>query len=270
MSIWFFVWFLLSSVLLFFSGWTFVILYKQKAGWRAFAKKHKLRCTLNKNLSSMEVSGTIDGFGVALFTSEHILPKQRTEQKLSAIEIELQSEMPIEGAIGSANMVPIIQGLDFKNEFTPKHKRWDTSYIVRTDVLAGIDIYLTEERLKVLTSLMAQKLASVILIFKNDTMILRLDTHDPLETVEKVEALVLRLIKAAKIFELEEGEGRRLMMKKEKAERMISIKENPEDAGLSLELEEDEDELKEEDALKKEKDVSASRSEDVQKEDKAS
>ena len=43
MNIWFVLWLLLSAALLYFTGWTFLILQKQKRAWRVFATKYKLR-----------------------------------------------------------------------------------------------------------------------------------------------------------------------------------------------------------------------------------
>jgi phosphoglucomutase len=42
-SIWFYLWLLLSGGLLFFMGWTMLILFRQKKAWKQFAARHKLR-----------------------------------------------------------------------------------------------------------------------------------------------------------------------------------------------------------------------------------
>lgn len=237
MNVWFILWFLLSAALLFFAGWTFYIMYRQKESWRAFAKKYKLRYSAKKNFMSPEVSGVVDTMAVSLFTSDHVTQDARAARKMTAIEISLKSQMPFSGAIGSGIMVNIIQARAYKEEIRPAHPQWNTSCILRTSNTAAMEAYLTPERLEALMALMKHKTDSGIFIFEPTENLLRLDTPDPLETLDKLEKLVKKLIKIAQALELKEGEGMRLSVVADKPRGTATKKLDApdEDSGLQLE-----------------------------------
>lgn len=204
MSLWFIVWFILSVALLYFLGWTILVLQRQKKSWKAFAKKYKLRYTPNSFMESPAVNGVIDGYRVNILMGEHQTQDARRARKLSAIEINLETVMPADGALGSADMVPIIQEINLKAELKPEHRNWDDSYIAMTDKKAVMNQYLTQERLEVLTKLMKVKNSAVILIFRDEIMLLRLDTPDPLDKPQRLDKLVKKMIETAKVLEAPE------------------------------------------------------------------
>ena len=126
MTIWLFLWILLSLGLLGFTVWTLMILFQQKKTWRQFAKKNKLRYRNTAFMSSPQVNGMYKGYAVGIFTSEHETERGGTSRKLTAIEIEMDSRMPIEGAIGSGGMVRVVQSLGYSDEFKPDYDLWKT------------------------------------------------------------------------------------------------------------------------------------------------
>ena len=241
MSIWFFVWLLLSATLLYIMGWTYFILHRQRQAWSAYAKRKHLRYKQNGNLDSPEMNGTIGAYTVSLFTGEHIADDRRNTRKLTAIEVQLSSVMPVEGGIASGGLVDIVREVSFKEEYRPKHERWDKSYIVSADSRGAMEIYLTKERLDVLTDLMAMKSAWTILIFKGDMTLLRIDTPDPLDNRKKLESLIAKVLEAAAALELKDGEGR--MMKEQQIRRaagQISLEIDDESLkNIGLELDDD-------------------------------
>ncbi len=240
LSIWVFIWILLSAGLLGFSAWTFYVLYSQKKSWREFAKKNKLRFGLSKPISAPEITGVIDDYTIGIFTAEHASPDARGMRKLTAVEVALKSEMPIEGAVGSGGMVPLIQSLDFNEEFRPDHGAWDSSYIIRTRNRDVIEGYLSAERLNALTSVMKVKNLWLIFIFRKEGVLLRVDMPDPLVTSEKIEKIVKTLIKTAKVLELKEGEAKRLSAQRQKTkdeDRMVSVDDKTGEEDIDLELE---------------------------------
>jgi len=125
-TIWLFLWILLSLGLLGFTVWTLMILFQQKKTWRQFAKKNKLRYRNTAFMSSPQVNGMYKGYAVGIFTSEHETERGGTSRKLTAIEIEMDSRMPIEGAIGSGGMVRVVQSLGYSDEFKPDYDLWKT------------------------------------------------------------------------------------------------------------------------------------------------
>lgn len=243
MSFWLVVWAIISITLLFFLAWTIFILVKQKATWKAYATKNKLRFKPNSFFSAPDMSGLVDTHSVSLFMGEHSGPDARFSRKMTAIEIQLSSKIPLEGAIGSGGMVDIIQGLNYKEEHRPKHKDWQKSYIAAGESAGGLQTYLTEERVGAITDLFKVKNAWSILIFKDDVFLLRIDTPDPLFTNDKLDKLIKKMMKAAQLLELKKGESARI--KEEVVKRSseaISLdvdEEKLENTGLSLEDEAD-------------------------------
>ncbi len=238
MSIWFVLWVLLSLALLYFMGWTLLILFKQKKAWRAYAKKHKLRYISRQLLGTPEISGAMGDYTINMFPSEHISPDARGSRKLTAIEIQLSTMLPVEAGVANGGMVEVVQGFGFKEEMRPDHKDWDKSYIASADSKAVLDEYLTKERLDALLSLMKVDNSWVILVFRGETALLRFDTPDPLPLPKKIDALTKQMLKAAAALELKDGESGRLKAKKARKrqkEAAIEVDEDALDTGLSLE-----------------------------------
>jgi len=205
-SVWFFLWLFLSGALLYFLGWTMFILLRQKQAWKIFAAQKKMRFKSTTFLGSPEISGTIDNRPVSFFVGEHLTADARSSRKLSAIEIKLASKMPIEGGIASGGMVALVQSLNLKEEIRPDHPNWDKNYIAVASNRAALAAYLTNERIEALTSLMKIRNGWVIVIFRGDVMLLRYDTPDPLDTLEKLNKILQKILDVAGILELKPGE----------------------------------------------------------------
>jgi hypothetical protein len=237
LSIWIVLWLVLSTVLLYFLGWTIFILLKQKQVWKTFAHKNKLRYQANKFLSSPEMSGIIHDYTISFFTGEHTLADARNSRKMTAIEVSLSSRMPFEGAIASGGMVPIARSLGLKEEYAPEYEAWDKTWIVAGANRNALEAYLTPERLKYLSSLMKLKNAWVIMIFRDETMLLRLDTPDPLDSEEKLNNVSKMLTNTAQALELGKGEDGRLKHVLSQPQRKTVVIAAPPEESASLELE---------------------------------
>lgn len=243
MSIWLALWILVSAILLGFLAWTLVVLFKQKSVWKAFAEKHKLRFKPNAIMESPEIDGSIDGYKVSCFTGEHVSTDMRGFRKLTAIEVNLQSSLPIEGALASGGMVAFVKQFNFRAEIFPEHEKWNKSYIATGSNRAVLEAYLTDARLDAITKLMRINNCWVVLFFRQDRMLLRIDTTNPLISQENIEKLVTSMVKAAKTLELAEGEGRVLKAKEAqtvKSDAAVALDNDDEvKAAGGLELEDD-------------------------------
>lgn len=210
MSIWIVSWFVLAGALLGFLAWTFLILMRQKSAWRVYATKRKLRYKAGPLMMSPEVQGTIGEHTVHIFSSEHVAEDIRGSRKLTAIEVSLNSVMPVTGGVASGGMIPILKSLDLKQEYTPKHDKWNKSYVAAGNNRYVLEAYLSNERLEALCDLMALRNVWFILVFKDDAMLLRVDTPDPLDEASDVDKLVKQMLAAAEVLELQSGESRHL------------------------------------------------------------
>lgn len=210
MNIWLILWFILASSLLCFFVWTFYILVRQKAAWKAYADKRNFRYKPGSFMGSPEVAGTIEDHTVTIFSSEHISPNARGTRKLTAIEVSLNSIMPIVGGVASGGMIPILKLLNLKQEYTPKHPDWNKAYVAAGSNRYVLEAYLSDARVAALCSLMQMKHAWVILVFRGDAMLLRVDMPDPLDNPSKVDKIIKQMVDVAKILELQAGESNRL------------------------------------------------------------
>ncbi len=247
MSIWFMLWLTLSAALLYFLGWTMFILYTQKTAWKAYAKKKKLRYDSASMMSPPSLNGPVgkdSEYSVSMFTGEHMAPDARGSRKLNAIEIQLDSTMPVAGGVANAGMVGVLERLNLKDESRPDHPDWDKSYVVKSESRAVLDMYLTPERVGVITGLMKIRNGWVILVFKDDMMLLRFDTPDPLASEKKLDLIIKKMVESAKRLELEPGEASRLkgeMAKKPKKQATIDVSDDVDTSALQLEDEGGED-----------------------------
>ena len=248
MSIWFFLWLFLSGALLYFLGWTLLILFRQKQAWKTFAARKKFRYRTTSLMASPEMNGPVDGHSVSFFIGEHVTPDGRASRKLSAIEVQLSSKMPFEGAIGSGGMVQLVQSLRMKEELSPNHPKWDKNYIAATSSAFALESYLTPERLEALTSLMKIRNGWVMLIFRGETMLLRFDTPDPLDSFEKLDKILQKVMETVSALELKAGEDGRLKTdaaRKPVKEVSLSVDERDFKEAGAFQLEDDQSSKKE-------------------------
>jgi len=243
LNIWLVLWIVVSLVLLAFLGWTLFILYRQKSVWKAFAAKHKLRYKGNALMQSPEMDGTIGDYRVSYFTGEHMSPDMRGLRKLTAIEVNLNSVMPVDGGLASGGMVSLLKALEMKAEIRPDHKGWNQSYMAVSENRNVLDAYLTDERLELLTKLMGIKDIWVIFVFRNEQMLLRVDTPKPLISAEYLEKLSKLMVKAADALEFKPDESKQLKAEAARTvvkEKTVSLDDVGADGDVIFEFEDDE------------------------------
>ncbi len=219
MSIWFLIWLFLSGALLYFLAWTIYILFRQKSAWKKFAAQKKLRYRPGTLFGSPEISGSADKRTISFFVSEHMAADARSSRKLTAIEVKLSSQMPFEIGIASGGMVPMLKHFSFREELRPDYPKWDKNYIAAASSRMALESYLTPERLEALTSMMRIRNGWTIFICRGETTLLRFDTPDALDTVEKLNRIFTKMYAVADALELRKGEEG--ILKSEAAKRSV-------------------------------------------------
>ena len=237
----FYIWLIISLFLLGFWGWTLLVVVQQKRAWKAFAGKRQLRFHDQGMFATPMVSGSIDSYGVSLFASEHSELDERSQRRLTAIELSLHSDFPFSCAVASGGMVTVVDALDIRHEYKPQVKGWDNSYVLRASDLHMAQNYFTEERMQKVLDLMKTERAWIILVFVEDRGILRLDTPYPIDNPKELDKLITQMIDVAKTLEIKKGEGKALLRKaseKDKGQPVLDVDEDFLDDHLGLELEE--------------------------------
>ncbi len=222
MSLSFIIWVSISLFLLSFWLWSVWVVLRQKKAWKVFAEKRKMRFHSRGMMETPSINGVVDGYNVTIFASEHSELDARTEKRLTAIEVSLHTGLPVPCAVASAGMVPIVEGLRLNQEYKPAIKGWDDSYVIRTNDRALSQYYFEGGRMEKVINLMQIDKAWVILIFLDETGLLRLDTPLPIDNPKEMDILVKQMINVAKALELKAGEDKDLLRK-----RMQSAKESP-------------------------------------------
>ncbi len=236
------LWLFMSVVLLTFWFWTIYVVLKQKAAWRLYAEKRKMRFHSNGFLETPSVSGALDGYRVTIFPSEHSELDARSQRRLTAIEITLHSGLPVRSAMATGGMVQVVEALDIYREYKPSVKGWDDSYVIRTADVGVMEGYLTEDRLNKLLSLMKVDRAWIVFLCLEDVSLLRLDTPLPIDDPKKLDLLIKQMINAAKALEMQDGEGKDLMRKRSKPDEersKLKVDETLLGDDIGFELEDD-------------------------------
>ncbi|MBX2833499.1 MAG: hypothetical protein KTR28_00860 [Micavibrio sp.] len=189
------------------------------------------------------MSGLIEGYEFDFFASEHETESSRTSRKLTAIEVILKNRPPIDFLLASGIMVAISKHFDIKGEWKPAHKAWSEAWVALSPNERVMEVYLDERRLGIITKLMNVKNANILIINKNDSLILRMDIADPLMAIDRLEKIKAMLQKTAQILELREGESNFLKVAETKVAAMnIALAEDDEGFTTDLRLEDDEHE----------------------------
>jgi hypothetical protein len=208
MTIWFWLWLALSSVLMFFLGWTAFILFRQKRCWGAYAKDRGLRYTTLSMMAPPKMEGIWDGYPVSLFTSEHERKDGKLTRKLTAVEVSLQNKMPFGGGVASGGMVQVLKDIGYAREFKPSLSNWPKDYVMASDEVDLMKSYLTMGRIEALRTVLDTELAWSIFAFRDEICLLRLDTPDALDTPEKLDKLLKCMVDAARVLEISDQEKR--------------------------------------------------------------
>ncbi len=244
-SIWFLLWLFLSLTLLYFFGWTLLILYKQKRAWKLFAKKRDLRYEGGKFSDAPSMAGDIEGYEFSFFPAQYEIGDIRHNRKMTAIEVTLKNKPPFEGFVASGLLVETIKLAELPHEFTPEHEKWKGDSLVVTDNVAAMSSYLTSDRQEVVTRWMLKNNIWFLIGFRNDVYVLRIDTPLPMDNPKKINALVKMILKDIPSFEVSDNENVRLQIavSRDSSAAVSSVKPQIElsgdDISVDLELETD-------------------------------
>ena len=110
--------------------------------------------------------------------------------------------MPCEGGLATGGMVEFLKNMSFGQEIKVTHKGWSKENMASSPDPEKFETYLTPERIDALMALAGIKNSWLILIFRNDTALLRFDTPDALDTEAKLDSILDKMTKAAKALEV--------------------------------------------------------------------
>lgn len=192
---WIFLWIVISFFILGVFFWSARILLQQKKVWKDFAKKMNLTYQEPKGfLVSPIVNGMIGPYGFALFSEEQQTEDSRGVRFSTVIEFSLRQGIPSPGAIGTPKMSIIFNTFEAPQTISLNDPDWDNSWFIRAGNAAVVQKYLTPQRTDILKKIFRMKILGALLLFNQDDVILRLETADPLNNLERVEKVIKGVI----------------------------------------------------------------------------
>ena len=202
--IWFMLWLLLSAFVLGAFFWSIRILMGQKRAWKNFATKLGLQYGAGgRLLASPEITGTIDGLRLNMFTERRAANDARGERFVTAIELVMSSAMPMSGAICTASMAEMVGALRLDDVTVPEGiAEWDAGWRVRSDNVDLMQRFLTPLRCDILKKIFRMKVLAALYIFDRRECVLRIETSDPLNNTDKMEKIIRGFIPMVKSMAL--------------------------------------------------------------------
>ncbi len=196
---WFFLWFILSIVILGVTAWSTIILIQQKRAWKKYAEQKGLIFTANKFLEPCSVEGIIDNiYRVSLFTATQIKEDSRNNRQITVMQVNVENPFGSIIALGTTEMHLFIKSLEETKPFKIDHEKWPKDYLVRASEPEQASTYLTEERLKIFDSILKMPKSDTLVILGVEESVFRFETSNPLSDPQQIDSAISKLIKRIK------------------------------------------------------------------------
>lgn len=202
MNLWFVFWVFFAVFILGTSGWSYLILIRQKQTWKKVAEKLHLKYHAPSAMKSPVLIGNYNGQSIEIFSGPQ-LSSTRTGAMRTVFQLNLGAPMPTIGAMGSTYFKNFIDGLDLPEFFNAENdKEISPDTYIRIKKSAHLAPYMTKERIAALNSLLAIKNMPAIILFNDTETVLRIECADPFDNAEKMERFISKITDAAKIISL--------------------------------------------------------------------
>jgi len=207
---WFFIWFVLSSILIGASVWSFLILMRQKRAWEDYARKKHLVFQRGTLMGPAEMNGVIDNYKIAFYTAQRQSADVRSRRYVSVVELTAPDGLFDGGTAGTKEMLAFMQSLARIHPFKIEHEGWDPDnhVFVKHDQVA--QAYFTPDKLEVFSTVLKTRNADVLIVFTPDEFLIRMETTDPMQDAGKIDKIVSRQIALAEKMRISSEERQRL------------------------------------------------------------
>ena len=237
---WFLVWFLLSAILLGATLWSTVILVQQKQAWRAYAKRKDLRFTPNKFFEPGELEGVLDGYNISFFTAMQEKEDARKNRQVTVMQIATNKKFVNGIGAGTFEMRPFLKLLEALSPHEIKSASWNKDHDLRSRNKKSVTAYLTEERVKIISSILTMPNTNVLILMDQNEAVFRFETNNPLTDEKKIDAIVSKLYARIEKLKPSEEELAKLAKLEDEADSLPAPKAKPEPAPQPEEKSEEE------------------------------
>ncbi len=207
---WIVLYFLVAAFILGVFFWTIRILVQQKAAWSKFAQRHGFTYERGRMMASPGVRSDEPPFIFFFYAEEKPTDDGRGTTFRTIVQACWDSEAGFEFAVGTGALKDTIRSMS-RGAMINSKEAFDfpdgMSVASRSSDSERARAYMTPERRKALGAFFRQKNADGILVFDEKTGVLRLETPDPLETVQKIERAYALIKKVSRALILKETES---------------------------------------------------------------
>jgi len=210
LSIWIFIWFVVSAVLIGATLWSASILFEQKKAWAAYAKKKGLKFDKGTLMGPGQMQGMVGKYELAFFTAERQDADVRKRRYVTVLEIQLPGGIIDGAAAGTSEMVPFLKTLTRLRPREIKSEKWNPAFRFFSRNDKAMDAYLSEERIAAMNEILSVQNADILILFDGNEGLVRIETPDPLQHPAKIDKIVKRLLKNIQSLIPEDEEKQRL------------------------------------------------------------
>lgn len=193
--LWILLWIGLSFIILGAFAWSTVILQRQKSAWKAYADKHNLSFERGRMMDSPLINGKVGDYFLLCFSDMRDPHDVKARRYVSIIELKHAAPKAIESAAGTTDMVAFLEGLPGLLSHKIEQKNWSDRfhfYVADEKILTD---FWDERRIKHLIKILSVKNAEVVMRYFEGNIVVRIETPDPVQNIEKIEQVVGYLMK---------------------------------------------------------------------------
>lgn len=167
---------------------------QQKKAWSDYASKKGLAFTRGTFFGPCTVEGIIEGYSLSCFSATQQNEDPRKNRELTVVQISIDAPFIDSVACGTAEVLSFLQSMESLTPHDVKVGQWNKKYHIRTRNKKAVDIYLTEERVKILTSILSMPNAHVIILMDEGEAVFRFETANPLKEAKQLDTVVSKLV----------------------------------------------------------------------------
>lgn len=206
---WILVWVLITFGIFGFAGWSYRILFQQKATWQAFAKRHKMEIVSGKTFEPVAVKGEIKGRNVQIYTVGDEDASTRTRITHTHVEMFVNTLPPAVIVAARRPLPTFMQGIEQTEPLSRGDDLWPHMGSASTDNAAAVWPWFTPRRTEALKRLMTMpQEAQTFFIADGAQCYLLWRSLDPLETPDKLNTVVKQMFIIAEQFDYDEEKAK--------------------------------------------------------------
>ncbi|HCK32633.1 MAG: hypothetical protein CMH32_01515 [Micavibrio sp.] len=205
MSVGFFIWFIVTVLILGFVWWSVRIQSLQKKAWKAYADKYDLDFKENKFFEAPSMQGYLEDYYIQAMEGLELDFGGRKKRPI-LLKLSLRHELPFTLFICKRSEQVVFQQVNMPERVKLKGEKglkWDAKNLVGTDDTELALAYMTPERMEMVQKVLDVPYSRGAFISSMDEAFFILQMDKPLTDPRQLSAIFKRLSDAAIIMEVD-------------------------------------------------------------------